>query len=888
MIFSAILALTTTAQTIGNAFYIYRSNGQVDGFLRDDVLSMTYSCYDLDSILMDDYVTQEISTYDSLYRIPLAEIDSISFVNPETVYADGVVELSDDLFSYVTSVDGMCLTFSPSIPSKLLPKVGDKLVTVELSDLLPRGFLGKVSDVSSDAVGITVCCDSIPLTDAVKRFYAVYELTGIDGDYYTKPRRAIYQYNDLYVIKYPALKGNFDISALINTRDVYEYSGNASVEFDLRPEIYGNMTITIDDDRFLQRAQAHIVAYMDGEMKLDIAGEAKRDVMQDALSHMTFSNDFPLPLGFSIYTEVGPRLEFGGEFAVGVTLNPWYYHTLDINSTLLPVGDAYIPILNTVNQDLNASAGLAWDHVAGSFEGNACVYGRLGFAWGTHHTAWVGGEAEAGFKGNVKLKLDMAALRTADRNTLFYETVNPLWTADIKRYWGIRFVASAMDDRFQFNHGHDRDWGEPYFQGRLLPQFSDMVAMQVNPDSIDVDVNIDNDCLLPFSVGFSALDESGHIMGEPQYHATRYWSRFWSSRNNPYHVGLHDIEASNVRKVYPTIKVLGYDVLATPYTDKVMRVITKEADSVRAVGATLHGEVENFVREERVESYLEFRYLSEDELKEKAKEGEKPWETLVRCGYDIFVREEDEKLSEVKDGAFKCDVIVHYLEPDKTYYYIACIYRRIPFVYTNNSTYIWLVHHNYGDKVQTFTTRLCPDGNHPHMIDLGLPSGTKWACCNVGASKPEDYGGYYAWGERHTKSIYNFDTYTCYSYYVDAKGQRYKDYADIGSDISGTSYDAATANWGAPWRMPTKEEVYYLSTGSSYTRNGVEGYLLRGANGNAVFVPAAGYRLNGELCGEGSLYYWSSSLNESDTSHAYRSRWGTAYRYEGLPVRPVR
>ena len=62
----------------------------------------------------------------------------------------------------------------------------------------------------------------------------------------------------------------------------------------------------------------------------------------------------------------------------------------------------------------------------------------------------------------------------------------------------------------------------------------------------------------------------------------------------------------------------------------------------------------------------------------------------------------------------------------------------------------------------TANAQSCPDNKHPHMIDLGLPSGTKWACCNIGAEKPEGYGGYYAWGETQTKSTYNDDTYLYY------------------------------------------------------------------------------------------------------------------------------
>lgn len=190
----------------------------------------------------------------------------------------------------------------------------------------------------------------------------------------------------------------------------------------------------------------------------------------------------------------------------------------------------------------------------------------------------------------------------------------------------------------------------------------------------------------------------------------------------------------------------------------------------------------------------------------------------------------------------------------------------------------------------------CPDDHHPHLIDLGLPSGTLWSCCNVGASKPEDYGGHYAWGETQTKDVYNWDTYQ-YGYY-NGDGD-YSHLVNIGSDIAGTQYDAATANWGTPWRMPTKEDIQELLNNTTHTwttKNGVKGREFKGANGGTVFLPAAGDRWNGGPYDEGSYGgYWSSSLYEGYPLSAYylyflsgRAYWYSFDRNYGFSVRPVR
>jgi hypothetical protein len=190
----------------------------------------------------------------------------------------------------------------------------------------------------------------------------------------------------------------------------------------------------------------------------------------------------------------------------------------------------------------------------------------------------------------------------------------------------------------------------------------------------------------------------------------------------------------------------------------------------------------------------------------------------------------------------------------------------------------------------------CPDDNHPHAIDLGLPSGTKWCCCNVGASTPEGYGGYYAWGETSEKSVSDLDTYA-YGYY-DSDG--WICWTNIGSDIAGTGYDAATVNMGAPWRMPStaqQQEIINNCSRQWTTQNGVNGILVTGRNGGQIFLPAAGLRYDNELSHLGSRgYYWSSSLYPYYDGNAYylyfnsdsRYRYDYWGRYVGQSVRAVR
>ncbi|MBO7322165.1 MAG: TIR domain-containing protein [Bacteroidales bacterium] len=175
--------------------------------------------------------------------------------------------------------------------------------------------------------------------------------------------------------------------------------------------------------------------------------------------------------------------------------------------------------------------------------------------------------------------------------------------------------------------------------------------------------------------------------------------------------------------------------------------------------------------------------------------------------------------------------------------------------------------------------------NGHEYVDLGLPSGLKWATCNVGADSPEKYGDYYAWGEIETKGEY-----------VESNS---KTYGKLMSDTSSNAkYDVARANWGSSWRLPTEKELDELRTKCKWqwtTQNGKAGYKVTGPNGNSIFLPAAGYRYGSSLYDAGENgNYWSSSPNESNVYYAYYLGFGSSYhnvswssRYYGQSVRPV-
>ena len=180
----------------------------------------------------------------------------------------------------------------------------------------------------------------------------------------------------------------------------------------------------------------------------------------------------------------------------------------------------------------------------------------------------------------------------------------------------------------------------------------------------------------------------------------------------------------------------------------------------------------------------------------------------------------------------------------------------------------------YGEEL-SFTTE-----THAY-VDLGLS--VKWATCNIGASSPEEYGDYFAWGETEPKDVYDWSTYKwCNgSQNTLTKYCTNKEYGAVDNKITlELEDDAAHVNWGGEWRMPTKAELEELRTKCTWLPakiNGVSGREITGPNGNTLFLPYSGYCSEGKYPGGGTGHSWSS------TSSAYNA-YKLVYSWDGYYV----
>ncbi len=758
-------ALTALSQTIGEAFYIYRNDGQFNAFFRNEIDSMAYSNYDADSVYCDEVVTQVVYTPDSIYRIPLAAIDSVGFVTPETVYLPGVIKLEGEIRKYVIRQDSLTIFFNNNTPTAVLPHVGDKLVTTEMDDTFPVGFAGEVLEIKNKGNDIEVVCTAVGLTDIFEYYYGVSQVV-LDGEHQLMRkvpggrRKASKTF----------APGKLTLSLLNDLGFTNSYQPNDELSFDLSelkadisvtPEVWGSGIVTVTPEYGVY-VSLTVTGKYDLEENFSLKGGLswKKDITLPDPYDRIF---WPIAPLVDVYLKPGVFVQAAGQFAMQQKWTQqyrsafhWEYSSMGMES-LQPV-NKMIP----VSSNHSGEAALKGNIGAGFFL-------EVGFDFIHTKKLDIGnvnlrGEAGVNLEGNLVLtKSDMESAKTS---TAVYEQLRD---TELSLNWFYGVTANAKF--LKWGVSHDVNLGKiplnnqgKIFSCAMAPTFSDVKAEWSKDSSSTIDAQAKVSCPALLG-GRCIISDVGLVLkcddGEDVARSYGIYDYNGAQGTKDLYCQFYDVEKGGKYKVYPHIKWMGVDILASPYAE-----------------------------------------------------------------------------------------------------------------------------------VKSETS--CPDSNHPHMIDLGLPSGTKWACCNVGAHSPEEYGNYYAWGETSPKSWYEWDTYAYYNSNTD-------EYVSIGSDISGTSYDAATANWGAPWCMPSRVQIQELLNYCSSTwttQNGVNGRKFVGSNGGAVFIPAAGLHWGSGLHYAGSGGgYWSSTLDESDSGSAYElffdsdfAGWGSygGDRGDGRSVRPVR
>ena len=431
----AAVTLSGVAQTIGEAFYIYRNDGQFNAFFRDEVLSIEYSNYDVDSVYYDEVVTQVVNTADSVYKIPLAAIDSVGFVQPETKYKEGSIPLEGELFDYLIRVEENTLVFDLVLPESLVPGVGDKLVATDITVKLPNGFVGVVKSVTTGTDGIYVNCENVELSEAVSQYYGVYEvIAGSEGQTRVRgPRRAMHE-NVIYNGDLPSGRMNIQLglSGFVTEKDIFDINAKNTFDITYTPEIHIKITRVVDD--LLLRSHTNLLAItdIDADVEYEVSGEAQKEWKKSFLPKTDF-----LIAGIPVYIDLGAKASLSGEIATAFSFKSYAHIVTDItyfDVSLLPViGSTISPIVNRVGGDVNITTmDLEWDYLGFRAEFKPRIYARVGLSAISHVAGWVGGEFDFGIKATGELMFDVDRIRNAEPGTAVYDELKDLAKIDIK------------------------------------------------------------------------------------------------------------------------------------------------------------------------------------------------------------------------------------------------------------------------------------------------------------------------------------------------------------------------------------------------------------------------------------------------------------------------
>ena len=809
IILMALIAMTGFAQAqpqTGDVIYVYQKDGDIKSFLRDEIKEFYYGMEDEDGVTQNEPVMQWIVLEDSICKIPLANIDSVSFVTPATVYQPGVIRIEEGLMQYVADSDSLTINFAANTPANLMPNIGDILVTIEMNDKLPYGFMGRVKKVS----GTTVMCDAVSMSDVFKTFYYTSE-TNVSSDEAANVRTRAGQ-PFVKEINLPEWKHNAtdDIALKIFPIDDLALKGTTEVEFSVKPKLTVRSSFIINNLK----------------TTIDLSFKGDIDVMESygLYGGLEFVGEFGPPVGLPI-CPVAP--------GVYLYWKPGIYLQFALMASIKGIAKQHFVVERSFHASLQKGIrdNTAARITSSDFEIEGCVDGTIG----------IGGFVELGVTGlcseldKICARAELGIEQTGhivlyNKDIAEAQKINKVYEAlkasEITTSVVLNTVATAEAPLLSYTKHLPLSFTWPIRKYDLVPTFSDVEFSQCYSPrtSADVSMVIKGNCFKPVKVGYQIVDENGKEIVK-SFATDKYQKNgmHWQTRAD----GLED-DGDYV--VSPMVNFLGFDLLAYPTMG-----IEKNPFPVRIVSfeqtGSKYSKQKGFEYEGR-NYFYKFNARTTVELSDKA-EKVKDWGYV----YVDFYGEHKKISCANLGGRTYPDVryAYYYNEPKRTV-------ELYPYVQFEGEAEIQKGKSKiYPVEYILNVVSSCPDDNHPHLIDLGLPSGTLWSCTNVGANDPEGDGYYFKWGEtKKTGDIeFNINNIPASYYNYEFYNAETREFIDIGPDISGTKYDAARVNWGSPWLMPTKAQVQELS-GNCYTEmvksNDVIGVKVQGPNGHCIFL----------------------------------------------------
>lgn len=573
-----------------NAYYFHFHDKGIQVFYTDMVDSMTVSKVDLEGIEHEDFVTQQVWMNDTVFNYALADIDSVSFVTPSTIYQPGVVKLEDGLENYVVSQDSLTIIFRTDTPSDLLPRKKDKLVYLRQTDLFPAGFAGEVVEVVKENSGYKVDCTLASLSDIFVRYYSTsndnVQTRAINPIY--GHGEAIWEAKDL---TYPLTDELLPfISEESDDDDAFSVDNDASISLSPKVSLRGTLIVTPEEGTYVCVSSN---GTFDVTSNFSLNGSLKVDKVWRFTGEKRWQACIPNCPLLVAFVDPGVFVDASLSASVDATVNQKVSSAFLLNMSTKRRENLRNQPLTFKIQETNFDVG-------GSVKGelNAGVYTEIGIAvndigFCKNDIAKLYARGEVGIHVGGDLEVNSKFLKEGIKNTEAYETLrnSGIWS---NFYWGAAIGYQLDLPIINLNFGQEIEWeghiGEPLFDKCLAPTITSPNAYREHGDfsTITAKADVEGDCLMPVEVGFGAFDSNGNKV------ASKYYSKKFANENSSfsdYSVALENMSTVKDYELSPVIKLFGHELKAYPSVDveKTLTLSTYEATDVTESSAKISG-----------------------------------------------------------------------------------------------------------------------------------------------------------------------------------------------------------------------------------------------------------------------------------------------------------
>lgn len=639
-----VVAISGMAQTIGDAFYIYRNDGQFNAFFRDEVDSIAYSNYDADSVYYDEIVTQLVYTQDSIYWIPLASVDSVGFVQPEVEYKPDIMRMNKDWLSYVISTTESTISFMATTPAQLLPTVGQTIVAETFEPPFEKGFAGKVIDRQEFADSIVFHTDAVLLSDIYNRLVTVGFSSSVVDNVPTSRVRKVFWQNTDRGIHFPL--PNVDLSI-------------GPITLSARPELVLKYIICVMEDNLKNYVDIKFYHNFQGSVKIDckIDGDYKPEPK--------WVTRIPIP------TEV-PGLY--GQFMIGGFVRASGAVQLSASQSFTANGVAgFVYSENNGLHGVNSwNASMPDPEIELSLDGSVSAGLAVRLQFGVIHerlasadiTAYIGPK----FSGNLGLTsaglVDhslYSAIKDSEITLSLDAEVVPGYRWAVQRWiGGINRAEEHQELPVSLN------LGGPLNHWYVVPEFRNLAwHSDETGSSGTLSGDINRNLLPKVGLGWGLYDEKDEVFIKNYFQQTYRKLEDWPQKGLEYHV--KDLPYGAKYKAYPLVNLFGTEMRAGNGVElgTAPLVNTIGSNDVKREDAVLSGHVEGL-----------------------------GYGMVVDAGICYTMNKDDNKWVYVSaktknDGDYS--VSAENLTPNTTYYYCA-------YAYIDGEYY-------YSDEVLTFTTK---------------------------------------------------------------------------------------------------------------------------------------------------------------------------------------